>query len=219
MTGDELQILYDNALGYGVELSQHNLDLFRIYLDELLEWNMRMNLIGMISRKRVINELFLDSLIPAPFLPEEGRMLDVGSGGGLPGIPFKIYRPQLKTHLMEPNSKKVSFLKQTIRLLSLDNIEVIKGRIDRDSDSLHPDGYHLITSRALAGLDMIIRSCSSHLTPGGLLLSFLGQHAETDLKRSQPVVEEHSLTLFRTIPYTLPGKDSRRTAAIFRRKA
>ena len=224
MRGDELRLLSDRASDYGIELSQHNLDLFHIYLNELWEWNQRINLTGLSTRDSIVIDLFLDSLIPAPLLPREGRMLDVGSGAGFPGLPLKIYNPLLKTHLLEANSKKVSFLKQVIRLLGLNEIDVIKGRIETDAPTferptLYPTGYHLITARALADLSQTLAWCAPFLFPGGLLVGFLGSRAEDDMKKSQRIMEEHSLVLFKMIPYILPGKSYTRNTVIFKKTA
>ena len=218
MSGHELQLLKDKARDFGIELPLQHLNLFCIYLTELMDWNQRINLTGLKSNKRVVIELFLDSLIPAPFLPDAGGMLDVGSGAGFPGIPLKIYRPQLETHLFEKTSKKVSFLKQVIRLLGLNGIHVIKGRIEKNGDTLHPDGYPLITARALAGLHQTIEWCSPFLLPGGLLVSFLGSRAEEDLKECQQIMEENRILIHRKIPYLLPGKRSKRNTVIFKKR-
>lgn len=217
MMGDDLQLLNDKARDFGLHLSQYHLNLFRIYLTELKDWNQRINLTGLKSSERMVIELFLDSLIPVPFLPDTGRMLDVGSGAGFPGIPLKIYRPQLMTHLLETNSKKVSFLKQVIRLLGLKEIHVIKGRIEKDGGTLHPEGYHLITARALAGLSKTVAWCSPFLRPSGLLVSFLGSHAEEDLKGCERIMEANRMVIYRKIPYILPGKRSKRNTVIFKK--
>ena len=221
----DLRILYDHALSYGLRLSQQQLHLFQIYLRELWDWNKRINLTGISTRDGMILELFLDSLIPAPFLPVEGRMLDVGSGAGFPGIPLKIYHPRLQTVLLEPNSKKVSFLKQVIRALTLEDIEVIKGRFEKRGPNLQSEGrdlsqtkYHLITARALAGMDQIIKWCAPFLLPGGVLITFLGSHIKSALNESEKVREKHSLILCKTIPYRLPGKQSERNTLIFKRE-
>jgi 16S rRNA (guanine527-N7)-methyltransferase len=232
--GDELRLLSDGASDYGIELSQHHLDLFHIYLDELWEWNRRINLTGLSTRDSIVIDLFLDSLIPAPLLPRKGRLLDVGSGAGFPGLPLKIYNPLLKTDLLEANSKKVSFLKQVIRLLGLSDIDVIKGRIETDvltferpalkgpsleGHTLYPTGYHLITARALADLPQTLAWCAPFLFPDGLLVGFLGSRAEDDMKKSQRIMEEHSLVLFDMIPYILPGKSYTRNTVIFKKTA
>jgi 16S rRNA (guanine527-N7)-methyltransferase len=215
----ETRDLRDKAVDYGIELSEERLNLFQIYLDELWDWNQRINLTGVRTRERMVFELFLDSLIPAPFVPERGRMLDVGSGAGFPGLPLKIYRPQMEAHLLEASSKKVSFLRHLIRLLRLEQTEVLKGRIERDGDILHPEGYDLITARALAPLGRTIGWCAPFLSSGGLLVGFSGERVEADLGKSAQVMEKRSLVVHQLIPYLLPGKGSKRYAIIFKRRA
>jgi 16S rRNA (guanine527-N7)-methyltransferase len=215
---NEIQLLYNKALDYGIKLSEHQANFLGIYLDELWDWNQRMNLTGMSTRERMVIELFLDSLIPAPFLPEKGRMLDVGSGAGFPGVPLKIYNPQLKIHLLETNSKKVSFLKQVIRLLRLNEIEVIKGRIEKDGSKLHPGGYQLITARALASLSQIIFWCAPLLSQKGLLVCFLGRRAHDELEETRQIMEEQEIVLHRVIPYLLPGKTSKRHTVMLKKE-
>ena len=210
---------HDRAFEHGIELSRHQLHLIGIYLDELWEWNQKVNLTGISTRDRMLTELFLDSLIPAPFLPAEGRMLDVGSGAGFPGIPLKIYFPRFQTHLLEINSKRVSFLKQVIRLLKLDDISVIKGRIEKDGHVLHPEKYHMITARALADLDRIIPWCSPFLLPGGILITFLGMHISDTIRRCEKTMEKHALVLHKRITYRLPGKPSERNTVIFKKES
>jgi 16S rRNA (guanine527-N7)-methyltransferase len=216
---DEILVLREKSLDYGVELSEDQLGLFQIYLDELWAWNRRMNLTGLSHRERMVFELFLDSIVPVPHLMETGRLLDAGSGAGFPGIPLKICKPRLNAHLLEANAKKVSFLKQVIRLLNLDETEVIRGRIEKDVDRLHPDRYHLITARALAPVGQTIAWCAPLLRPGGLLVSFMGGRIEDELKENRQVTKEHGLTIYKRIPYALPGRESERTTIIFEKEA
>ena len=214
----EILLLREKSLDYGVELSEEQLGLFQIYLDELCAWNRRVNLTGLSHRERMVVELFLDSVVPVPHLIEKGRLLDAGSGAGFPGIPLKICKPGLSAHLLEANAKKVSFLKQVIRLLNLDETEVIRGRIEKDVDRLHPDRYHLITARALAPVAQTIAWCAPLLRPGGHLISFIGGRIEDALKENQHIMEEHGLTIYKRIPYALPGRASERTTIIFERR-
>ena len=218
MIKKETRDLRDKAFDYGIELSEDQLNLFQIYLDELWAWNQRFNLTGVRTRERMVFELFLDSLMVGPFLPERGRMLDVGSGAGFPGLPLKIYRPRMETQLLEASSKKISFLKHLIRLLQLEQTEVLKGRIERDRDILHPGGYHLIKARALAPLGQTIAWCAPLLSSGGLLVGFSGERAEYDLGKSAQVMETNSIVVHRLIPYLLPGRESQRHAMIFRKR-
>ncbi|MBN1849138.1 MAG: 16S rRNA (guanine(527)-N(7))-methyltransferase RsmG [Deltaproteobacteria bacterium] len=210
--------LDQRAAEFGLELTAHHLNLLSIYLDELESWNKKMNLIGTTSRRRIINELVLDSLIPAPFLHHEKRMLDVGSGGGFPGIPIKIYMPHLQMTLLEANLKKIHFLKHVIRTLGLKNIKVIQGRIEVSGELLHQVGYHIVSARALTNLGQVIMWCASHLVSNGLLITYLGRKAEEELRRYADIIETNALIVFQKIPYVLPG-EIKRSIVIFKKIA
>jgi len=210
--------LHEKALDYGIELSGEHLNLFDVYLNELIEWNSRMNLTGLNELGRMILELFLDSLIPVPYLPAKGRMLDVGSGAGFPAIVIKVLLPNLKLHMVEANSKKASFLKQVIRLLKLDDIEVVNGRIEMVGDKLRPDGFDIVSARALANLNQIINWCSHLLSPNGLLLYFSGSKVDESLKNCEYLMKEQRLTLARLIPYYLPGMQEGRNIVVLRKE-
>ncbi|MBU2498945.1 MAG: 16S rRNA (guanine(527)-N(7))-methyltransferase RsmG [Proteobacteria bacterium] len=211
-------VLSSHAKRYGIELNGVQLERFQLYLDELWGWNQKINLTGLRNKESMLVELFLDSLIPAPFLPREGRMLDVGSGAGFPGVPLKIHNPRLETDLLEINAKRVSFLRHIIRLMKLEGVRVIRGRIEKEGGMLHPDGYHIITARALAPLPQTVGWCAPFLRQGGILVGFLGARAGEDLKESREVFEKHGLMLEREHPYSLPGKRSERSSVILRRE-
>ena len=178
-----------------------------------------MNLTGISDRGRIVLELLLDSLIPVPLIPEKGMMLDAGSGAGFPGIPLKICRPHQKTVLVEANSKKVSFLKQVIRLLKLDHIQVLHGRIEGHGKDLIEGGYHLVTARAMAPLDKTIQWCSPFLSSGGMLICYLGGEAREKMERHRKMIEDCSLLIHQSISYSLPHRQVNRTLVIFKKKA
>jgi len=213
-----LTSLRDRAPDYGIELSSAQLDLFRLYLDELTLWNRRMNLTGMDRADRTVIELFLDSLIPAPRIPGEGRLLDVGSGAGVPGLPLKIFHPHLDVHLLEARARRVSFLRQVVRLLGLPGIGVFRGRIEKEPGALPFERYPLITARALAPLARTLAWCSPRLSPEGLLVCFLGRSAQKVLDESREVMERTGMAVQEVIPYSLPGSEGRRHTVFFRRK-
>ncbi len=178
----ELCLLQSKSSVFGIELNDRQIDLASIYIKELLAWNKHMNITGLSTYNEVINELFFDSILPGPSLPDTGKMLDVGSGGGFPAIPLKILKPKTAVDLLEPISKRCSFLKHVIRSLKLKDIRVIKGRIENDKNQLSFEGYDIITSRALASIDHVIEWCSPYLAKNGMLVSYLGNDAEKDLK-------------------------------------
>jgi len=215
---EEEAILLSWSRDIRIDLSALQVSLIGMYLDELCEWNMRMNLTGMTCRERIVRELLLDSLFPARFLPEEGRLLDVGSGAGFPAIPLKICKPKLTIHLIEASLKKVNFLKQVVRRANLSRVEVIRGRIEADGNLLNREGYNIITARAVAYMPKTLAWCAPYLMPGGLLVNFQGSEFEDALREGEDLLKRYRILLYRAVPYKLPGKDCERNLIIFKRK-
>jgi 16S rRNA (guanine527-N7)-methyltransferase len=118
-------------LGLTIENSQAE-HLMR-YLAHLIEWNKTINLTAIIDPREIIIKHFVDSLVAlvATDFPEQAVVLDVGSGGGFPGIPLKIMRPDLQMVLVEPVQKKCSFLNSVIGLLKLRGISTFDGTIEQ----------------------------------------------------------------------------------------
>jgi 16S rRNA (guanine527-N7)-methyltransferase len=193
------------------------MEQFRVYLDELWEWNQQINLIGMDTRKRVVMELFLDSLIPVPYLPVKGKMLDVGSGAGLPGLPLKIYLPDYDLHIVESNAKKVGFLKQVVRILGLKKVLVHHGRIEERGSDLFQDGYNVVAAKALAPFKKTITLCAPFVVPGGLLVGFLGSGSGATLESAKTEMGEQGMSLINKMPYQIPGKGERRWICFMRK--
>jgi 16S rRNA (guanine527-N7)-methyltransferase len=175
---NEMSLLAEKAAALGTHLSSLEIDLFKLYLKELWEWNQRFNLTGLKTLDRIVIELFLDSLIPSPCLPDEGLMLDAGSGAGFPGVPLKILHPRIEIRLLESNAKKVIFLRHIVRSLQLKGAQVIQGRIEASGKWFHAEAFQVITARALADLRQIISWCSPLLKDGGYLVAFLGAEGE-----------------------------------------
>lgn len=177
-----------------------------------------MNLTGLTSKERIINELVLDSLLPGPYLPDTGDYLDVGSGAGFPAIPLKILKPGFRAHLVEPKKKKAGFLRQIVRLTELQKIKVIEDRIPGQTAALPPQGYDVITSRGLSRFSQVMAWVAPLLKPSGLLVEFQGSGPETDHGRGNKVLHRHQLSLFAAVPYRLPGKPAWRQILILRKE-
>ena len=101
----------------------------------MLKWNARTNLTAIRKDSEALLKHYADSVVMVNILPPSGSVLDVGSGGGFPGIPLAIVRPDLTWRLLEPRQKRVSFLKATVARLGLKNVEVIAARSDETPTS------------------------------------------------------------------------------------
>ena len=149
------------------------------YAALLYKWNKTYSLTAMREQDKAVSHHLLDSLAVLPFVPT-GNLLDVGSGGGMPGIPLAIARPQLHVTLLDSNSKKAAFLQQAAIELALPNISVHCGRVEQ----YHPTvGFAAITSRAFSELADFVRLSRHLLAPGGHWLAMKGVWPHDEIAR------------------------------------
>jgi 16S rRNA (guanine527-N7)-methyltransferase len=144
------------------------------YLALLVKWNRTYNLTAIRDPLAMVAHHLLDSLAVLPHLPlpvERGRLVDAGSGAGLPGIPLAMARPQWRVVLAESSQKKAAFLRQAAIELELNNVEVHEGRVEAWRPSVLFDA---VISRAFAALAEFISVCRHLVAPGGVLAAMTG---------------------------------------------
>jgi len=143
------------------------------YLDLLAKWNRVYNLTAIRDRARMETHHVGDALAVLPFLPDvpNARVLDVGSGGGVPGIPLAIARPQWTFVLLDANRKKAAFLAQAAIELELANVRVVASRVE---DFAPDEPFDVVISRAFSDLRTFATLASRHVAPGGMLVAMKG---------------------------------------------
>jgi 16S rRNA (guanine527-N7)-methyltransferase len=147
------------------------------YLALLDKWNRVYNLTAVRDAGRMVSHHLLDSLAAVPFFTGEA-VLDVGSGGGLPGIPLAIARPGLRVTLIDSIAKKTAFLLQAKAELGLDNLNVVTGRVE---DYYPETGFDAITSRAFSDLREFVALTRHLLKPGGRWLAMKGLYPHEEI--------------------------------------
>lgn len=146
------------------------------YVDLLARWNRVFNLTAVRDPQAMVPRHILDSLAILPWL-RGPRVLDVGSGAGLPGIPLAVAQPDLQFCLLDSNGKRTRFLQQAVTTLRLDNVEVMHCRVEHFAP---PRRFDSIVSRAVASLDDMLKWCKSLCQPNGQLLAMKGPRAEEE---------------------------------------
>ena len=147
------------------------------YLALLEKWNRVYNLTAVRDAERMVSHHLLDSLAAVPFF-QGGSVLDVGSGGGLPGIPLAIARPDLQVTLIDSIAKKTAFLLQAKAELGLGNLQVVTGRVE---DFRPETGFDVITSRAFSDLKEFVTLTRHLLKPGGCWLAMKGLYPHEEI--------------------------------------
>jgi len=191
----EAAALESGAARLGVALPEGALAKLEAYLALLAKWNRTYNLTAIREPERMVTHHALDSLAVVPRLPQRKgiAVLDVGSGGGLPGIPIAIARPDARVVLVDSASKKAAFLAQAAIELPLANVEAVAARVE---DYAPGRRFDVVISRAFSDLATFARLASPHLAAGGVMLAMKGVHPDEELAElpaSVEVVAAHRL--------------------------
>lgn len=180
------------------------------YLALLEKWNRAYNLTAVRDPQRMVSRHLLDSLAVLPWL-RGPRVLDVGTGAGLPGIPLAVARPAWQFTLLDSNGKKVRFVRQVVLELGLENVEVVQARIE----TLRPaQGFDSITSRAFSTLREFVDGSAAALAPSGRWLAMKSADIDAELAElsaaGRPLlVERH--------PLQIPGEEAPRQLVVITR--
>jgi 16S rRNA (guanine527-N7)-methyltransferase len=224
---DWSNFLINQARAIDIKLDRAQNRLFSTHAVELIKWTQKINITAITDPLKVASKHFLDSLVPARFIPPKAELLDIGSGGGFPGIPLKILFPELSVTLIDASRKKVSFLKHAIRTLELDHIEALHIRAeDLAKHPGHISRFNVIISRALSSLDDFVRLALPLLADGGTIIALKGDVKKTELdnlrsnvleKMNCPGLVDRQFTIS-TEKYKLPPQNSQRSIIIIREK-
>ena len=196
-----------------LSLSPLQLDAFAWYLDELLRWNARHNLTAIVDPGGIAVKHFLDSLTLIPLLGTEpaGRLIDIGTGAGFPGLPLRIACPTLRLTLVEATGKKADFCRYVVQGLGLKGVDILHARAeDVARQPGQREAYDVAAARAVASLPVLLEYLLPLVRLGGRVLAQKGENAPGEVQQAARALELLGGRLIRIHPVELPGvADSR----------
>jgi len=207
---NNIETLIKGVGDLNIELSEIQVNNFIKYKDLLKEWNKKINITAITEDDEIDIKHFLDSLTPVTtgLLDKNIKLIDIGTGGGFPGLPLKIYNEELNVTLLDSLNKRITFLKEVIDTLGLDNIEAIHGRAEElGRDEKHREQYDISISRAVASLNTLSEYCMPFVKVGGHFISMKGPDVEDELKDAEKAIKTLGGKLVKVESIKIPQSD------------
>jgi len=191
----------------GVSLNKDQLDIIVFHAQELIKWNKKFNITAIVDPFEILIKHFIDSFALKNHVSDNAYVLDLGSGGGFPGFPLKVIRPDLKILMADSSRKKISFLKYLIINSGLENIEAINARGEKLSqDKIYFNKFDFVVSRAFTGLDKFVYMSLPFLNEQGTILAMKGNIS----KKEQNSISKDKFDI-NVIRYLLAFEDHKRS--------
>jgi len=176
-------LIYEGAKNLDIQIDKRKIEKFAIHALELMKWNQKTNLTAITDPFEVAIKHFLDSIVPVKIIPSNASLLDIGSGGGFPGIPLKIILPSLSVTLIDASRKKVSFLKHIIRILELKNIDALQIRAEEFANKPGvAKKFNVIISRAFSSMTTFALTALPFLKKEGAIIAMRGNVSDDDIQ-------------------------------------
>ncbi len=199
---------------FNISLSNSQEESFKIFKDLLLFYNEQFNLTAIKEEREIVIKHFIDSLLPVDNFVQNKTVLDVGSGGGFPAIPIKIFRDDLNITCLEATGKKCTFIKTVIDKLDLHNIKVINNRAeDLAKDLSFRESFDYVTARAVARLNTLCEYTLPFVKVGGFFFAYKSMETLEEVKEAENAIKILGGSLKEIKTYSL-GEDVKRTVVI-----
>lgn len=207
----------------GLQLSREQITAFKLFEEELLEWNDRFNLTAIRDKEGIETKHFLDSLtcLMALDLNAAPRsLIDVGTGAGFPGIPLKLMLPNMRLTLVESIQKKAGFCTHVVEKLGLRQVQILPERAeDVGQDPAHRESYDLATARAVAAMPTLVEYLLPLVRIGGLVIMQKGESAQLEALKSEKVIQRLGGKIRVILPVELPGVADERYLVVLEKVA
>lgn len=175
-------LIKTGALRLGIELSEEQVNRLIEYARLMKEWNEKINLTAITDDEGIVTKHFLDSLTALGTGYVGGRVIDVGTGAGFPGLVLKIARPDIQLTLLDSLNKRINFLREVCSVLGIDGVEFVHARAeDCGMNRAYRGKFDTVVSRAVANMTLLSEWCIPFLKEGGRFLALKGPLADEEL--------------------------------------
>lgn len=216
MTGKDL--LQKSSAELGIRLSARQVEQFFIYINELIRWNKKINLSGITDTDSIITKHFVDSLTVCRYLRQDSTLLDIGTGGGFPGIPLAIADSSYCVHMLDSRSKRVYFVRNVIRKLGLENAFVFEGRAEDKSNRIKRCFYDFTVFRAYSDITTILETTLDYIRSGGCVIIMKGAKGITELESARDQIDSSVIEIEDVAEIILPYSGIKRVLIKFKKK-
>lgn len=190
-----------------IKINNDDVNKFYLYMNNLLEWNQKINLTAIKSEKDIIVKHFIDSIIIDKYV-NGNEVLDIGSGAGFPGIPLKIVNDNLNITLIDSVNKKVNFMNDSINKLKLKNIRAIHVRAEEMAhEKMFREKFDIVVSRAVANMSTLVEYMLPFVKVGGKCLCLKGPNCEEEINISKNAIRKLGGKIEEVIEYKLEGNE------------
>lgn len=200
----------------GLDISDEQYEKFLTYSDMLVEWNNKCNLTAILDPDGISVKHFFDSVYPFTFLdiPENAKIIDVGTGAGFPSVPLKIVREDLKLTLLDSLNKRINFLNELSSSLNAGAV-CIHGRAEEaGQNSEFREKFDIATARAVASLPVLCEYCLPFVKIGGIFVSLRGSNGLEEVESAKSAISILGGEISEMKSYSLPNGDGRTLVVI-----
>lgn len=197
---------------FGVEITPEICDKLNLYGNLLLEWNERINLTAITEPIEVLYKHFYDCILffKNVNVPQNAKVIDVGTGAGFPGLVLKIVRPDLNVTLLDSLNKRIMFLNDVIEKLNLKNITAIHSRAeDGGTNKNYREKYDIACARAVASMPVLLEYCVPFVKIGGQFVAMKGPNVQEEIALCDNAIKQLNIEKPTIICETLTGNEQR----------